>query len=104
MVDYEVADREGEVATLLLRGELVGDIESKQIEHSLERHYVDDGVKLIEVDLSQLEQINLEGIAILLELWSASRARGKRFQTRGASGQVLDKLTVAGVASLLSQG
>jgi hypothetical protein len=104
MVDYEVKDREGDRAFLVLRGELVGDVSSRQIEHSLERHFVDDGVKVIDVDVGELETITLEGVGILLELWMSSRSRGKRFEVLGASGQVLEKLRTTGVADLLGPG
>jgi anti-anti-sigma regulatory factor len=104
MVDYEVTDREGESASLLLRGELVGDLPAHHLEQSLERHYVDDGVKVIEVDLSGVEHISLEGIAVLLQLWTASHDRGKRFPIRGAQGQVRERLVETGVLPMLKEG
>src|SRR5439155_12875293 len=66
LVDYEVSDREGDRASLLLRGELVGDVSSEQLKRELERHYVDDGVREIRADVGQLDSITLEGVAILL--------------------------------------
>jgi anti-anti-sigma regulatory factor len=57
---------------------------------------VDDGVKLIRVELTDLQMISLEGVGVLLELYRESRARGKRFVAEGATGQVRDKLEVTG--------
>jgi hypothetical protein len=50
-----VLDREGDLACLLMRSELQGDVSSSRLKAELERHYVDDGVRTIYVDLSDLE-------------------------------------------------
>jgi anti-anti-sigma factor len=102
MVDYEVTDREADHASLVLRGDLVGDISSEHLKGELERHYVDDGVKEIRVDLEGLTSITLEGIAILLDLWQESRQRGKHFVVHDARAEVRDKLEVTGVLRMLA--
>jgi anti-anti-sigma factor len=101
VVDYEVMDREDDHASLVLRGELAGDVPSEHLKEELERHYVDDGVSEIRVDLDGLTSITLEGVAILLELWRESKKRGKHFVIHDARGQVLEKLTVTGVLRTL---
>ena len=102
MVDYEVLDREGDLACLLLRGELEGDVPSEVLKRELERHYVDDGVRTICVKLNELHLITLDGVGILLELWQESRNRGKRFVVQDPHGQVLRKLRVTGLLGTLS--
>jgi anti-anti-sigma factor len=103
MVDYEVLDRERDSAFLLLRGELDEDTSSEQLKRNLERHYVDDGVKTIFVDVKDLHFISLDGIGILLELRRESLARGKRFIVRDAAGQVKRQLQRTGLLEALGE-
>jgi anti-anti-sigma factor len=102
LVDYEVLDRDGDLALLLLRGELQGDVPSEVLKQELERHYVDDGVRTICVNLNELTFITLDGVGILLELWQESRNRGKRFIVQDPQGQVRDKLRQTGLLGTLS--
>jgi anti-anti-sigma factor len=102
MVDYEVLDKENSHAFLRLRGRLIGDVSSHELKRALERHYVDDGVKRIRVDLSDLSEISLEGVAILLDLWRESTRRRKEFVIEGARGQVREKLEVTGALKPLA--
>ena len=101
MVEYEVTDREGDTARLRLHGRLSGDTPSEHLKEALERHYVDDGVQAILTDLSGLDELSLEGAAVLLELWRESQERGKRFEVHNARGQVHEKLVVTGLLRLL---
>jgi anti-anti-sigma factor len=101
LIEYEVVEREGDYVVLQLRGELVADVSAEGVRRALEEHYVDDGVRVIRVDLDQVSYITMEGIQVLLALWRESRDRGKRFRTEGASGQVSHRLRVAGVSKLL---
>jgi anti-anti-sigma factor len=87
---------------LLLRGELEGDVPSEVLKRELERHYVDDGVRTICVKLDQLDLITLDGVGILLELWTESRRRGKRFIVQDAHGQVREKLRISGLLGTFS--
>jgi hypothetical protein len=84
LVDYEVLDREGDLACLLLRGELEGDIPSEVLKR-------------------ELSLITLDGVGILLELWNESRRRGKRFVVQDPHGQVREKLRVTGLLGTLSE-
>jgi anti-anti-sigma regulatory factor len=98
MVEYEVSEKQGDRVTLHVRGRMVADRvpDEEAFKRSLETHYVDDGVKEIWVDFSDLEEISLEGIAVLIALWKESAARGKRFVGQGATGQVREKLQITG--------
>ena len=96
VVEFEVSARERDYVTLLLRGQMGGDRTVEEFKESLEEHYIDDGVKEIRVNLTELDEISLEGIAVLLQLWKESTARGKRFVAEGASGQVREKLLITG--------
>lgn len=102
MLDYEVMQLSRDRVSLLLRGELVEDVAAEGLERDLERHYVDDGVRTIQVDLGEVRAISLEGVATLVELWRESRRRGKDFVVVGAEGQVREKLVVTGLLAPLA--
>jgi anti-anti-sigma regulatory factor len=99
MVEYEVTEKRGERVTLHLRGRMAVDgvPDEEVLKKSLETHYIDDGVKEIRVNLSDLEEISLEGVAVLVALYKESAARGKRFVGEGARGQVREKLLITGM-------
>jgi anti-anti-sigma factor len=101
MIEYEVRQRAGDYVVLGLRGDLVDAEAIDSVKDSLEEHYVDDGVRLIRIDLSDVDYVTLEGIQMLLALWKESRDRGKDFQAEGARGQVFERLRIAGVTRLL---
>jgi anti-anti-sigma factor len=96
-------DREGDLACLMLRGELEGDVSSKVLKRELERHYVEDGVRTICVKLNELDLITTAGVGILLELWIESRRRGKRFVVQDPQGQVREKLRITGLLESFSE-
>lgn len=96
-------DRDGDLACLVLRGELRDDVSSEELKRELERHYVDDGVRTICVKVNEVDLITLDGVGILLELWDESRNRGKRFVVQDARGQVRDKLRITGLLGSLTQ-
>lgn len=102
MIEYEVAEQRGEHVVLHLRGELLGDLPVRRLHDALEAHYVDDGVRLIKVNLSEVDRISLEGVAVLVDLWRESRRRGKLFEVEQAQGGVREKLATTGVLRLLS--
>lgn len=102
MVDYEVTDRTDDFVVLRLRGELIGDLPVQRLHDRLEEHYVDDGVRLIKVDLSGVDRISLEGVAVLVDLWRESMHRGKTFVAEGATDYVREKLATTGVLRLLT--
>jgi anti-anti-sigma regulatory factor len=102
MVQYEVTEKRGERGYLLLRGTLEGEVGVEEFTSALERHYVDDGVKDIVVDLSDVTAISLEGVASLLRLERESHDRGKRFVVEGVHGQPRDKLAITGTLKRLT--
>jgi anti-anti-sigma factor len=102
VIDYEVAERRDDFVVLRLRGELLGDLPVQRLHDELEDHYVDDGVQLIRIDLSQVDRISLEGVAVLVDLWRESMRRGKRFVAEGAVDSVREKLATTGVLRLLT--
>ena len=104
VVDYEVVAREGERVVLQLRGELTAALQTDTLREALEEHYVDDGVRRIEVDIAPLRFLDSYGVATLVALHKESRERGKRFVVGGAQGQVREKLRVTGVLEILEQG
>jgi anti-anti-sigma factor len=102
VIEYEVVERTGDYVVLRLRGELFGDLPVRQLHDALEEHYVDDGVRIIKVDMSEVSRISLEGVAVLVDLWRESNRRGKRFLAEQAKGVVREKLATTGVLRLLS--
>jgi anti-anti-sigma factor len=103
VVEYEPVGRDAERALLKLRGDLTGEPPVERLHDELKELYVDDGVRMIQVDLSEVRNITLEGVAVLLALWRESQQRGKQFIVRGADGQVREKLRTTGVLDVLSR-
>jgi anti-anti-sigma regulatory factor len=102
VIAFEVAEKSGDYVVLRLQGELLGDVPARRLHDILEDHYVDDGVVVIRVDLSGVERISLEGVAVLVDLWRESQRLGKRFQAENARGVVREKLATTGVLRLLA--
>jgi anti-anti-sigma factor len=103
VIEYEVAEKSGDYVVLRIRGELLGDLPAKRLHEALEEHYIDDGVRIIRVDLSEVDRISLEGVAILVDLWRESQRRNKSFQAEHAQDVVREKLETTGVLRLLSR-
>jgi anti-sigma B factor antagonist len=101
MVDYQVVDRKEDHVVLRLRGELAGEYWTDAIGDALEEHYIDDGVKVIRIDLSEVTFMDSYGVATLVGLHRRSMDRGKGFLVQNARGQVRDKLRVTGLAKVL---
>jgi anti-anti-sigma factor len=101
LVDYRIVGREEDHVVLRLQGELAGEYWTDVIGDALEEHYVDDGVKVIRVDLSDVTFMDSFGVATLVGLHRRSLERGKRFVVQNPQGQVRDKLRVTGVAKVL---
>ncbi|HEY7282671.1 MAG TPA: STAS domain-containing protein [Actinomycetota bacterium] len=104
MVEYEVAEEQEGRGCLRLRGDLDGDTSERELAGALAGHYTDAGVRVIVVDLFQVHQITLEGVAVLLGLLKESKRRGKRLVIESAGGQVRRKLAVTGLLPILSPG
>lgn len=104
MVQYQIASRTEDSVLLQLSGELAHHFRTEQLRRALEEHFVDDGVKVIRVDLSPVTFMDSYGVATLVSLLKESQERGKSFLVEGAHGQVLEKLGVTGVLKVLQRG
>jgi anti-anti-sigma factor len=104
MVQFRIAARTEDAVLLRLSGELAHHFRTEQLRRALEEHFVDDGVKVIRVDLSPVTFLDSYGVATLVSLLKEAQERGKRLLVEGASGQVLEKLGVTGVLKVLQRG
>jgi anti-anti-sigma factor len=104
MVQYRIAARTEDAVLLQLSGELAHHFRTEQLRRALEDHFVDDGVKVIRVDLSPVTFMDSYGVATLVALLKESQERGKKLLIEGAQGQVLEKLGVTGVLKVLQKG
>src|SRR4051812_12717840 len=89
------------VGFVRLAGELTGDSSTADLEQWLEEHYVDDGVRTIRVDVSEVELLDLEGVAALGLLAAEAVKQDKVFVVEGATGQVERKLEETGLVRYL---
>ena len=104
MVQYRIAGRTEDAVLLRLSGELAHHFRTEQLRRALEEHFVDDGVKVIRLDLSPVTFLDSYGVATLVSLLKEAQERGKKLLIEGASGQVLEKLGVTGVLKVLQRG
>ena len=104
MIQYRITESAGDAVLLQVSGELAHHFSTEQLRRALEDHFVDDGVKLIRVDLSPVTFMDSYGVATLVSLLKESQERGKRFVIEGAQGQVREKLGVTGVLKVLQKG
>jgi anti-anti-sigma factor len=100
--EYEVAEKAEDYVVLRIRGDLTGDPEVDRLHEVLEEQYVDDGVKIIRVNMEEVGFLSLEGVAMVVDLLRESRERGKRFIVEGLQGQPLSKLAMTGVLRVLT--
>ena len=100
--EYEVAEKAEDYIVLRIRGDLTADTEVDRLHEVLEEHYVDDGVKIIRVNMEEVGFLSLEGVAMVVDLLRESRERGKRFMVEGLQGQPLNKLAMTGVLRVLT--
>ena len=84
-----------------LAGELTDDSSTENLEDWLEEHFVDDGVRTIRVDLSEVTLVDLEGVAALGLLAAEAVKQDKVFLIEGATGQVRRKLEETGLLQYL---
>jgi anti-anti-sigma regulatory factor len=93
--------KENGVGIVALAGELTEDAPTMDLAAWVEEHFVDDGVRTIRVDLSEITRIDLEGVAALGLLAAESVRRDKVFLVEGPTGQVRDKLEETGLLTYL---
>jgi anti-anti-sigma factor len=89
--------KQGDVGIVRLGGPLTRDSAPDSLEEWVEEHFVDDGVTTIRIDLSEVTEIDLEGVAALGLLVAESIKQGKALRAEGASGQVQHKLEETGL-------
>lgn len=104
MLEWEVAGREGDGVRIRLSGELVGEEWTNSLRLFLKEQYVDDGVTRIILDLSDLQQLDEEGLATLTHLRFEAQRRDKKLFVERAAGKVRGKLHVAGLLDKLAEG
>ena len=85
------------VGVVELAGDLTQGAPTDSLGEWIEEHFVDDGVRTIRLDLSEVEHIDLEGVATLGLLAAESVKRGKVLLIDGATGQVRAKLDETGL-------
>jgi anti-anti-sigma factor len=100
---FEVRERPHESVVVWLSGDLTGEEWTDRLLDFLEEHYVNDGVRLIVLDVGQVSEIDLEGVGTLVRLKKESGARGKEFIVRQATGQVQARLELTGLLDWLSK-
>src|SRR5947207_5394136 len=101
MVSARQIDRAGDHVVVRLAGDLSADHASVTLERALAEHYTDDGVRRIRLDLRDLESIDLEGVAVLIDLFRESGRRGKTLTLERARGSVRDKLVTTGMLRIM---
>jgi len=101
VLDVGTPDRSGERVSIALRGSLAGP-DSARLRHSVVEHYVDDGVREIHLDASELAFVDEDGVGALLRLRAEAQLRGKRLWLENPRGQVHDKLALINVPDLLT--
>lgn len=101
LLRYEVRDEPGETVIIWLSGSFTQEDWTARLRGFLEEHYINDGVRIIMLDLGEVEEIDLEGVATLMILLRESDDRGKRLMTQNARGRVRVKLEMSGVLTRL---
>jgi anti-anti-sigma regulatory factor len=104
MAQFEVTPSGSGTVRASLAGELVGTGGAGAVRRRLAEQYASDGVDRIEVDVSGVSLIDLEGVAALVVSSNDASRSGKRMQVVGAQGQVREKLRTTGVLRLLEEG
>src|SRR3954464_6345043 len=89
---YEVTDEQDIKVWIKLSGTFADQDWTGELQRFLETYYLNDGVRFIELEMSQVDFIDLEGVATLLRLSAEAIARGKSLSVTGARGQVWSKL------------
>jgi anti-anti-sigma regulatory factor len=101
VLDVGEPDRSGDRVSIALRGTLARD-DAARLRNSIVEHYVDDGVREIYLDATELGFVDEDGIGALLRLRAEAIVRSKRLWLLNARGQVRDKLSLINVPDLLT--
>lgn len=87
--------------TVALGGQLVGEGTAEHLRGLLEASLMSDGVRRMELDLSALSLVDLEGVAALILVQYHAQTQNKDLRVTGAQGQVAAKLGMTGVLGFL---
>jgi anti-anti-sigma factor len=101
VLDVGQPDRSGERVSIALRGSLAG-ADASRLRHSVVEHYVDDGVREIYLDATELAFVDEDGVGALLRLRAEALLRAKRLWVVNPRGQVRDKLSIINVPDLMT--
>lgn len=101
-MEYRIDSQSGSTVTIGLRGDMLGDDAPDRLRAFVEEHFVADGVALIALDMSAVEMIDLEGVAVLASLARSARRRGKRLVVLGPQPRVEEKLRQTGMLDYLT--
>jgi ABC-type transporter Mla MlaB component len=104
LLAYEIVSHHRGEVRIALRGQLVTEEWTARLLTFLERHYLDEGLAHIHLDLAGLDGLDLEGLGALFALMREAQVRGKRLTAGNASGQVREKLATTGVLRYLQEG
>lgn len=104
MLMWRLREEPGESVTVLLSGDLTGEAWTAPLLRFLEDHHLNDGVREVLVDLSDVRKLDLEGIGTLLTLWKESHRRDKLFRALGSQGAPRARLAITGVLKVLEEG
>lgn len=101
MLEFWVEDHSGGEVVIHVRGELAERDWTADLKDFLEEHYVDDGVRRIRLDLSEISRIDVGGIATLGVLRAEALRRSKSLVARHARGPARDALRRSGMLRYL---
>jgi anti-anti-sigma factor len=104
LLDIRIAIRDREQVLVELRGDLADETWTERLDEFLHEHYVDNGIRNIRVNLSEVHRIDLAGVSTLVLLAHEAKRHHKRLIVEGADGGVRDQLQERGVLAYLERG
>jgi anti-anti-sigma factor len=104
VLEDRLVDRRGDLVVIGLRGQLEVGPTADRFVHLLREHYALDNVSEIRIDLESVDFLDSVGLGKLLLVRQECAERNKRLVVIGATGQVKEKLQVAGVLDALESG
>jgi anti-anti-sigma regulatory factor len=96
-LEFHVEERGGEHVLVGLSGALTGHGWTDKLRRFLEERYVDDGVRRIHLDLSEVTALDEEGLATLKALQRESDERHKELLLEGTNGDLRALLVSEGL-------
>jgi ABC-type transporter Mla MlaB component len=96
-LSFRVEERHGEHVLLGLSGKLTGHGWTDKLRRFLEERYVDDGVRRIRLDLSDVTELDEEGLAALKAVQREATERHKELLLEGTTGELQSLLNSEGL-------